>query len=97
MINTKMHLYDYYTMSGIDAYGQAAISKEVKGSVKMAVYTTTQNVQNNILYLNAQYMALTHDRNINDTYVIQYGDTKLKVLYINDTGRYKQVFLSKVE
>ena len=96
MINAKFNTYDYYTIGEVNAYGQAKISENVKGSVKMAIFPTSQNVQANILYLNAQYMGLTHDKNINDTYVIQYGNTKLKVLYVSPTERLQQVFLSKV-
>lgn len=96
MINAKFATYDYYTIGDLNEYGQAKISEDVKGSVKMAIFPTSQSVQDNILYLNAQYMGLTHDQNINDTYVIQYGNIKLKVLYVSPTARLQQVFLSKV-
>lgn len=96
MINANMRTYDYYTFGDLDDYGQLKLSEEVKGSVKMAIYPTSQTVQDNILYLNAQYMGLTHDKTVNDTFVIKYGEVKLKVLYVSALGRLQQVFMAKV-
>lgn len=96
MINLKMRTYNYFTLGGLDEYGQAKLSEDVKGTVKIAIYPTSQNVQQNILYLNSQYVGFTHDKNINDTYVLDYDGDKLKVLYINRLGRLYQVFLAKV-
>ena len=96
MINATMRSYDYFTYGAANAYGQPQLSKEPKGKVKLAIYTTNQSVQGNINYTNANYIALTHDKNINDTYVIQYGEERLKVLYKTTQGRYTQVFLAKV-
>ena len=96
MINADMRLYDYYTLGALDAYKQRKINEQAQGKVKIAIYPTSQNVQSNILYLNAQYIGLTNDKNIDDTYVIQYGKDKLKVLYVNATGRLRQVFLARM-
>lgn len=96
MINSDFRLYNFYTLGEIDEYGQQKMDDTVKGSVKMAIYPTSQNVQQNILYLNAQYIGFTHDKEINDTYFIDYENYKLKVLYINRSGRLYQVFMSKV-
>ncbi len=96
MVNADFRIYNYFTLGPVDEYGQQKMEEDVKGSVKMAIYPTSQNVQNNILYHNAQYVGITHDKDINDTYFISYEDYKLKVLYITRTGRFKQVFMSKV-
>lgn len=96
MINADFRTYNYFTLGSIDEYGQQKMDEEIKGSVKMAIYPTSQNVQQNILYLNAQYIGFTRDKNINDTYFIDYENYKLKVLYINRLGRLYQVFMSKV-
>lgn len=96
MINTDMRLYDYYTYSSADAYGQPQLSSEVQGSVKMAINISSQSIQDNILYENCSYIGLTMDSAVNDTFVIQYGEEKLKVLYVNPKGKYKQVFLQKI-
>lgn len=93
MINAEMRNYDYYTYGAMDGYGQPALNANVQGTVKMAIYTTSQGVQDNVNYSNANYIGLTHDANINDKWVVQYGTQKLKVLYIQPKGRYKQVFM----
>lgn len=94
MINTDMRLYDYYTLGQKDAYGQATAADAVVGQIKMAINITNQSIQDNILYKNAQYIGLTHAK-VDDTFVIQYGDEQLKVLYINPKGRYTQVYMAK--
>lgn len=95
MINADMRNYDYYLYGEKDSYGQDQISSTVQGSVKMAINTASQSVQDNILYSGATYTGITH-ANINDKYVIEYGDKKLKVQYVNPKGRFKQVFLAEV-
>ena len=90
-----MRLYNYSTIGSIDEYGQEVIDNEVKGQVKMAINLTSQTVQDNINYKDAQYIGLTHAA-INDTYIIHFGDERLKVLYVNPIGRYKQVFLQEI-
>ena len=96
MINTDMHLYDYYTFGNDDGYGQPQLSTEPEGQIKMAINITSQSIQDNILYKDCSYIGLTQDANIDDTYVISYDNGKLKVLYINPKGRYKQVFLGEM-
>ena len=96
MINADMRIYDYYTYGAPDAYGQPTMSEVAQGSIKIAINISSQSIQDNINYLNCSYVGLTHDKTINDTFVIQYGDEKLKVLYVNPKGRLKQVFLQKI-
>lgn len=96
MINANMRTYNYYTLGELDSYGQQKISAEVQGVVKMSIATTSQNVQDNVLYTNASYIGLTHDAAVNDSYVIQYGDIKLKVLYVGQQGRFRAVYMAKV-
>lgn len=95
MINTNMRTYSYFTL-GLNEYGQEVVSNSASGSVKMAIYATGQSVQDNVLYHNAQYMGLTHDKHVSDSWVIDYEGTKLKVLYVSSQGRFKQVFMAKV-
>lgn len=94
MINADMRNYCYYLYTAADEYGQPALLDDMQGTVRMAIYPTTKAVQDNINYCNAQYVGMTTDAYIDDTYVIQNdnGDM-LKVLYIQPNGRYKQVFL----
>ena len=94
MINSNMREYSYFLYGDDDGYGQPTLSKEPIGKVKMSIHNTSTSIQDNINYKGATYIGLTHDKSISDTYVIQYGDERLKVLYITPQGRYKQVFLN---
>lgn len=95
MINTQMRNYDYLTLGGNDAYGQPLLTEEVKGQVKMAIHLMSESLSDSSLYSGAQYVGLTLNA-IDDTYVIKYGDERLKVLYINPEGRCKQVFMARM-
>ena len=97
MITTDMREYNYFTYGDDDGYGQAQLSEEAQGSIKMSINTTSQGIQDNILYKNCSYLGLTFDKSIDDTFVIQYGNEKLKVLYVNTKGRYTQVFMGNME
>jgi hypothetical protein len=92
-----MRNYEYSVVEGKNAYGQSQVSNETKGTVKMAITISSQSIQDNILYKNCAYVGLTLDNNIDDTYIIKYGKERLKVLYVNPMGRYKQVFMSVYE
>ncbi len=94
MINRDMRFYDYFTLGELNAYGQPKLS-EKQGTIKMAINISSQSVQDNIRYKDATYVGLTHAE-VDDTFVIQYGEEKLKVLYVYPKGRYKQVFLKNI-
>lgn len=95
MIATNMTLYNYFTLGDKNGYGQPTISEEPQGTIKMAIYLSSQSAQDNINYQDCNYVGLTMDKSVNDKMVIQYGDEKLKVLYVNSAGRYIQTFLKK--
>ena len=97
MINTVMRTYNYFTFGNKDKYGQASTPNYdiPAGTVKIAIYTSSQAIQDNIRYKDATYIGLTH-ADITDNCVIEYGEEKLKVLYVNPQGRYKQVFLKNI-
>lgn len=96
MINANMRTYDYYTYGAADGYGQPVLSKEVQGSVKMAIYTSSQAIQDNINYQDCSYVGLTLNKTITDAFVIKYGEEKLKVLYVNPQGKFIQVYLKRI-
>lgn len=96
MINADMRQYDYYTYGEANDYGQAAppdFNKSAQGSIKIAIYTTSESVQNNINYKDAQYIGLTHDDWVDDTYIIVKEKERLKVLYVDRVGIFKRVYL----
>lgn len=100
MINANMREYQYYLYDENNAYGQRVLKKDengepvIQGTIKIAIHNTSTGIQDNIRYKDAKYIGLTLDKNITDAFVIQYGQEKLKVLYVID-GRYKQVFLNE--
>ena len=96
MINRDMRNYEFFTLGAKDEYGQEVISENTQGSIKIAIYTLSNTIGTNINYKDSTYIALTTDKNINDNYVIKYGDKKLKVLYIIPSGRLTEVFLSEM-
>lgn len=95
MINTNMRIYNYFTFGEENGYGQPTLSQDVKGQIKLSIDLTSQSAQDNINYKDAEYVGLTH-ANVDDTYVIEYGEERLKVLYVNPKGRLKQVFLKRI-
>ena len=89
--------YKYYKYEEkLNPYGQLTLSQEEAGAVKMAIFITSQSIQDNINYKDANYIGLTLSKLLNDKCVIQYGDKKLKVLYINPEARCKQVYLKEI-
>lgn len=96
MISNAMSDYTYSTLGFKDEYGQEIETPEAQGTIKLAIYSLTNTIGANIKYKDATYLALTHNKAINDSYVINYGDEKLKVLYTIPSGRYTQVFLAEM-
>lgn len=92
MINTNMRTYSYSTLGAVDAYGQPTMTETPVGTIKMSITLLNQATQDNALYNGATYVGLTMQE-VKDTFVINYGTEKLKVLYVNPYGRYNQVFL----
>lgn len=98
MINTDMRLYDYFTLGKPDAYGQPqlpTLDSIPLGQIKMSINISTQAITDNIKYKDCSYLGLTKDT-VNDTYIINYENKLLKVLYVNPKGRFKQVFLAEM-
>lgn len=95
MINSEMKYYNFYLVGAKDEYGQETYTDEIMGAVKIAIYETSKSIQDDIRYKDATYIGLTHAV-LDDTYIIQYGEEKLKVLYVYPKGRLKQVFMKAI-
>ena len=95
MLNAQMRRYDYYRYETDADYATQRLSDDVQGTVLMAINTISQGIQNSILYEGATYIGITHTA-IDASYVIQYGEQKLKVLYVNNNGRYKLVYMANI-
>lgn len=95
MITARMKHYDYFTLGEVDEYGQEyipTINDEPVGKIKMTINISSLSIQDNINYKDCNYMGLTQ-ANVDDTYVIKYGNELLKVQTVNAEGRLKQVFM----
>ena len=95
MINANMRDYTYSTLGPNDKYGIATLIP-ASGTIKLSINISNQATQENINYLNCNYIGLTMNKSINDKMVIDYGEEKLKVMYVNPMGRYAQVFLKSL-
>lgn len=103
MINSHMKEYNYYLFDENNAYGQKTLLKDengepvIQGTVKLSIHNTSNTIQDNLLYAGATYIGLTFNKAISDNYVVQYGNEKLKVLYVIPSNRYQQVFMNSYE
>lgn len=95
MINTDMRTYNFFTFGDDSGYGMPQLSTNPVGTIKMAINISSQATQDNILYKECSYVGLTREK-VDDTYVVEYEGQKLKVLYVNPKGRFKQVFLKEL-
>lgn len=93
---SNQKLYNYYLIENNDEYGTSDVSIEIKGQVKMNINLTNQQISDDAIYKNAQFIGLTLDKDINENYIIEHEEMLLKVLYINKKGRYKQIYLGSV-
>ena len=94
MIAAKMRKYTYSTLGAVDEYGQPKAT-EATDSILMAIHNISNTITNNINYKDSTYIGLTKNA-VDDTYIINYENIKLKVLYVISDGRYKQVFMSEL-
>lgn len=96
MISSNMRTYNYFTFGDVNGYGMPELSAEPKGTIKISITLSSQSTQDNILFKDCTYIGLTQAENISDSMVIQYNNAKLKILYINPQGRFKQVYLKEM-
>lgn len=92
MIGRDMRLYEYALLGEADAYGQMT-EGGVAGTISMAVYVASQAVGDSVLYQEAQYIGLTSEA-VTDRHIVHYEGQKLKVLYVQPKGRWKQAFMA---
>lgn len=90
-----MRDYTFSTLGGRDLYGQPQTTEGI-GTVKMAIYLYTQNVTDSIKYRDCSYIGFTNDKTIADNYIVNYENKKLKVLYVNPVGRFRQVYMKEM-
>ena len=97
MITTTFNDYDYYTYSSAqNEYGEKTVMSTKAGTVSIAIYLYTQNIVSNIKYKDAQYIGLTESAALTESCVVACGDKRLKVLYINPVGRWRQGYMQEM-
>lgn len=98
MINSEMKDYHYYLLGGIDSYGQPSKSTLSTDTIKIAIFTNSQSINESVTYSDTEYIGITYNNNINDDYIIKYTDSlNLKVEYAIPNGKKKQIFLTRYE
>ncbi len=96
MLATQMREYTYTRLTDeVDEYGQPQ-TIEAEGSVKIAINFASEQITANNLYSNASYVGFTLNKEVDESYIIQYGDKKLKVTYSIPLGRYNQLFMAVI-
>lgn len=97
MINSLMKKYDYYLLPGVNEYGQQVLPDDAAaaGTIELAITEMSKSLTDNNLYSAAQYLGLTMAK-IDDNYIIQYGENRLKVIYVTPSTRYSQVYLARM-
>lgn len=88
-----MRNYTYLKYGEQDAYGQPTLGKG--GTISMAISVISNQINDNVLYRDAQYMGLTRGA-LDDKCIVNYGNAKLKVLYVV-SGRFNQVYMARCE
>ena len=89
-----MRNYTYQKYGEQDEYGQPTLGKG--GTISMAISVISNQISDNVLYRDAQYIGLTKNEALDDKCIINYGSDKLKVLYVLP-GRFKQVYMARCE
>lgn len=90
----KEYPYSLYSTSR-NAYGETTTNYLPIGNIRMAINLSNQATNNYITYAEADYIGLTKDE-VDDQYIIHYGNEKLKVKYVNPIGKYKQVAMVRI-
>jgi len=97
MIAKELRYYECIKYDSESEYGTPVLNDKFIRFVRIAIYPTSTSVQDSVLYKSAEYIGLTPEAGIDDKYVIQYGEKRLKVLYSIDNGRYKQLFMECIK
>lgn len=97
MINAQMKPHDYYLYGTENAYGERTVSYAARvGTIVISINLLQKNSTDNIKFSEATYIGLTLNREVDDNYIIDYNNKKLKVLYVYPEGRYTQVYMKEL-
>lgn len=93
MINRELVNATVETYGGYDEYGQQLGELQSTKEIKVAIGYYTHTATEDIRYQDVKYYGLTKDKTITDKDYLIVGDNKYKVLFVNPTTRWAQLFL----
>ena len=93
MINREMVKATVNTYGGFDSYGQELAELQSTREIEVAIGIYTHTATSDIRYQDVSYFALTKDREITDKDTLVIGDKTYKVMYVNPTTRWTQLYL----
>jgi len=95
VINRSMHQAQVLMLGEDDEYGQPQIVEAPLPSITLSFGLYTHSSVEDPRYQDVEYTGLT-THEVNDKMVLQIGDERYKVLFVNPFGRINQVFLKSI-
>lgn len=97
-IQTRMKSYPYsiYNTLSTNAYGETTTDYEIAGYIDISIALSNQATIDSIKHIEADYIGVTKDKDINTLMLIHYNDEYLQVKYIFPADRYNVVALVRV-
>lgn len=93
MINREMKKATVNTYGGTDKYGQQLATLQSQRDIMVAIGYYTHTATDDIRYQDVKFYGLTRDRDITDKDTIVVGDNEYKVLFVNPTTKWTQLYL----
>ena len=93
MLNNEIKEATVVRYDGYDEYGQELAEPTSERKVMVAIGYYTHSATDDIRYQDVKYYGLTKDRNITDKDYILVGESKYKVMFVNPTTRWTQLYL----
>lgn len=93
MINRELVEATVNSYGGVDEYGQQLAELTGTRTITVAIGIYTHTATNDIRYQDVKYYGLTQDKAITDKDYLVVGDKTYKVLYVNSTTRWTQLYL----
>lgn len=95
-IASRMKNYGVAGFGELDAYGQKKKPTKPTRYITADIEILSQQINDTVLYKDAEYIGISHDTLTDQDYVF-YEDEILKVLYVNNKGRYNQFFMARAK
>ena len=93
MINRELKNYTINTYGGKDEYGQQLAELTSTREVQVAIGIYNQTATSDIRYTDCKFYGLTKDRSITDKDYIVIDGEEHKIIYVNPTTRWTQLYV----